>query len=194
MQQTKEIKMAKVFDNPITEGLSGKLGRRLVFRKGRKGKTIVALNPVYSENRLFTETQLAHHEAFRQATQYAVGARNNPLYVTLARGADATAYNLAVADWFGKPQVLEIDPSRWTGQPGQTIRVMAKDDTQVTKVVVTIKDENDTILLKDFADPSDGPWWNFTVPTAVSNPSTVAISATAYDLPGNTGDLVWQNN
>jgi hypothetical protein len=181
--------MAKVYDNPITEGLSGKLGKRLVFRKGRKGKTIVALNPVYSENRLFTETQLAHHEAFRQATQYAVGARNNPLYVTLAREADATAYNLAVADWFGKPQVLEIDPSRWTGQPGQTIRVMAKDDTQVTKVVVVIKDGNGTILMQDFADQVDSVWWNFTTTSAVADPSAATISATAYDLPGNTGDL-----
>src|SRR5262245_9961030 len=119
--------MAKVFDNPITEGLSGKLGRRLVFRKGRKGKTIVALSPVFSEDRCFNEAQLAQQEAFRQATQYAVGAKDNPIYVSLARTADATAYNLAVADWFGQPEVLEIDASNWTGQAGQPLRIRAQD-------------------------------------------------------------------
>lgn len=83
--------MAKVLDNPITEGLSGKLGRRLVFRKGRKGRTIVALNRVYSEDRVVSDAQLAQQEAFRSATQYAVVAKDHPTYVQLAKGGEATA-------------------------------------------------------------------------------------------------------
>jgi hypothetical protein len=43
--------MAKVRDNIITEGLSGKLGRRLVFRKSRGGGTILAISSTYGTAR-----------------------------------------------------------------------------------------------------------------------------------------------
>ena len=187
--------MAKVFDNPITEGLSGRLGRsRLQFRKGRKGKTIVALSPVFSENRVFNETQLAQQEAFRQAAQYAVGARDNPVYVNLARGAEATAYNLAIADWFGKPEVLQIDASGWTGQVGQTIRILAKDDTYVTGVHVTITDAQEAVLEEGEAVRAAGParpegWWIYTATSDLSTNPDRQITAVATDLPGNTGSL-----
>lgn len=186
--------MAKVFDNPITEGLSGKLGRRLVFRKGRNGKTIVALSPVFSEGRVFNESQLAHHEAFRQATQYAVGAKDNPIYVALAKGADATAYNLAVADWFGQPKVLQIDPGNWTGQIGQTIRIQAKDDTYVASVHVTIDDAHGNIFEQGEAVRSEGLWWTYTTTSQVPQSPAPRVIAVAKDLPGNSEGLVWQNN
>jgi hypothetical protein len=40
--------MAKIIDNLVTEGLSGKLGKRLVFRKSKGGKTILATRPIFS--------------------------------------------------------------------------------------------------------------------------------------------------
>jgi hypothetical protein len=61
--------MAKVKDNIITEGLSGKLGRRLVFRTSKNGKTILAISPVFSEDRVFNHSQLSQQEAFKQETQ-----------------------------------------------------------------------------------------------------------------------------
>ena len=191
--------MAKVFDNPITEGLSGKLGRsRLQFRKGRNGKTFVALSPVFSGNRVFNETQLAQQEAFRQATQYAVGAKDNPIYVDLARAADATSYNVAVADWFGKPQVLEIAPNGWTGEIGQTIRILAKDNTHVASVHVVITDVQDNLLEEGEAVRSEGPsrregWWTYTPSQAHQN-LTRRVVATAKDLPGNSHKMIWQSN
>ena len=186
--------MATVHNNIFVRGLTGSVGDQFVIRKTRSGKTIIANKPMFDENRKFTDTQKAHQEAFRQATQYAVAAKDNPVYMNLAKEANATAYNLAVADWFGKPQVLEIDTTGWSGQPGQTIRVKAMDDTQVTKVIVVIKDGSGAILLQDYADQLDAAWWNFTTTTAVSNPSAVTISATAYDLPGNTHVLLVNNN
>jgi hypothetical protein len=40
--------MAKVKDNIVTEGLSGKLGKRLVARHMRDGRTIIATRPNYT--------------------------------------------------------------------------------------------------------------------------------------------------
>lgn len=79
---------------------------------------IVTVRPVFSEDRVCNESELTQQEAFREATQYAVGAKDNPIYVNLAKGADAIAYNLAVADWFGQPKVLEIEPRR-LDRPGR---------------------------------------------------------------------------
>ena len=183
--------MAKVLDNPITEGLSGKLGRRLVFRKGRKGKTIVALSPVYSQDRVFNEAQLAQQEAFRQATQYAVGAKDNPIYVNLAKTVDATAYNLAIADWFGQPEVLGIDASNWTGQAGQTLRIQAQDDTLVTRVHIVIDDAHGTIFEQGEMVRVDNLWWSYTTTTQIPMDPAPRISAVAYDLPGNSNGKVF---
>ena len=181
--------MAKVHDNPITEGLSGKLGRRLQFRRGRGGKTIVALSPVYSDTRVLSEAQLAHHEAFGLATQYAVEAKDNPIYVQLARGADATAYNLAIADWFRKPAVQEIDASAWTGEIGQTIRIVAKDDAYVASVHVAITDAQGTVLEEGEAVRAEKFWWTYTTTSQVPQLPNRRIVAVARDLPGNSDSL-----
>ena len=56
-----------------------------------------------------------------------------------AAGTAATAYNLAVADYFGKPEILDIDISRWTGQAGQKIYIRAKDNFMVVRVRLVIR-------------------------------------------------------
>jgi hypothetical protein len=55
------------------------------------------------------------------------------VYVNLAKGTNATAYNIAVADWFGEPQILDLDITGWTGGIGQEIRVKAQDNVKVTR-------------------------------------------------------------
>jgi hypothetical protein len=188
--------MAKVRDNLVTEGLSGKLGKRLVFRKSRGDRTIVSVRPVNSATREYSESELEHQEAFKQATQYAKVAKDQPLYVERAKGTEATAYNLAVADWFGHPEILEINASGWTGQIGQTIRIKAQDDTRVTTVHVAIRDADDNVLEQGQAvlSNTDGLWWIYTASSLVSPDSDPSILATAKDLPGNSHQMVFPNN
>ena len=180
--------MAKVNDNIVTDGLIGKLGKRLVFRRGRGGRTIVGTGAAYDDVRKFNDAQLAHHEAFKMAIVYAKVAKKNPVYVQLAKGAEATAYNLAVADWFGKPQVLNIDSNGWSGQSGHTISIKAVDDTKVTNVRVVIHN-NGTILEEGEAVPSDhdGLLWTYVTRTNVTAAPGILLDANAYDLAGNFG-------
>ena len=180
--------MAKVNDNLITEGLSGKLGKRLVFRRGRGGKTILATRPAYIEEREHSHAQLAQQEAFKTAIAYAKVAKDNPVYVQLAKGAEATAYNLAVADWFGQPQVLNINNNGWTGQSGHPISIKAVDDTKVTSVRVVIHN-NGTILEEGEAVPSsqDGLLWTYITTTNVAAAPGILLDANARDLAGNVG-------
>lgn len=185
--------MAKVSNNIIMQGLSGSLGNQLVIRQGKGGQTIVATMPTTGRN--FNAAQQAQHEAFRHAIAYAKSAKEVPTYLTKAQGTTMSAFNAAVADWFNKPQVLEINTANWTGTAGQTIRVKAQDDTQVAKVHVQIVDTDGSIYEEGEAVQADGLWWEYTTTTNVEgNPSAATVKATAHDLPGNTHLLTWQNN
>jgi hypothetical protein len=182
--------MAKVRDNVITEGLSGKLGKRLVFRRGKGGSTIVALRGTPPENPEYSDAQVAQQEAFKDASKYAQEAQTQSLYKTLARGTESSAYNLAVADWFGKPEVLSIDASAWTGQAGQTIRMEATDDTKVTNVHVVIHN-NGTVLEEGDAEPvgKNVLLWSYVTTTNVTPAQGLLLDANAYDMAGNFGAM-----
>jgi len=181
--------MAKVVDNLVTEGLSGKLGKRLVFRKGKGGKTLLTTRPVFSEDRSFSEAQMAQQEAFGQAIDYARGAKTQPIYIELAKGTPKTAYNIAVEDWFGQPEILQVKLNGWTGGIGQTIRVQAKDDVEVTHVRLSIGDGNGTVYEQGEAVPSEteSGWWVYTTTTLVPMTPAPRLDASAEDRPGNIG-------
>ena len=182
--------MAQVTDNIITEGLSGRLGKRLVFRRGKGGATIVGIRRTPPENPEYSEAQLAQQKAFKEAAEYAQEARTQSIYKSLARGTKSSAYNLALADWFGQPEVLSIDSSEWTGQVGQTIRIKAKDDTKVASVRVVIHN-NGTILEEGDAVPAEDNvlLWSYVTTTIVTRTPELLLDANAYDLPGNFGAM-----
>jgi hypothetical protein len=98
--------MAKLKRNVLIEGLSGTLGKDLVFRQMRDGRTIVSTK---FSNRVFSNGQLTHQSRFQQAAAYArQAARTNPIYAELAKGTTKTAYNVALSDWFHPPVIHEI--------------------------------------------------------------------------------------
>jgi hypothetical protein len=157
-----------------------------VIRKTRSGKTIIANKPEFDENREFTLAQKAHQDAFRKASGYAKGAQTQPIYVERAKGTDASAYNLALADWLGAPEVLGINTDGWTGGIGHTIRIQAQDDTQVTSVRVTIHSNGDVLELGEAVrSESDGLLWTYVTTTNVMGTPGLQLDANAYDRPGN---------
>jgi hypothetical protein len=183
--------MAKIQNNVVMHGASGKLGNQIVFRQGKGGQMIVSVRP--AGGRTFNPTQLAHQDAFRKAIAYAKSAKDEDIYLTKAQGTTLSAFNAAVADWFGKPEVLEIDITAWTGAIGDIIRVKAQDDTQVAKVHVQIVNGIAVVEQGD-AVAVDGLWWEYTTTTTIASVTTAKVKATAQDLPGNTHMLLWENN
>jgi len=183
--------MAKVYNNIFVRGLTGTVGDQFVIRKARSGRTVIANKPMFDENREFTEPQKAQQEAFRQATTYAKFAKNQPVYISKAKETNSTAYNIAVADWFGQPQVLDLDISGWTGQIGQEIRVKAKDNVKVASVHVMIRASNSSATAleegKAVQSETDGLLWTYTTTTLVPMTPGTRLDVTAKDLPGNIG-------
>jgi len=180
--------MAKVHNNIFVRGLSGAIGDQFVIRKTRSGKTIIANKPRFDDNREFTPKQKTHQDAFREATTYAKFAKKQPLYVEMAKGTGATAYNIAISDWFGAPKVLEINVDHWTGKVGETIRVKARDNVMVARVTVVIRDAQQNVLETGEAVQSEAgsPWWQYTTQSLVTMTPFPTVEAIAQDLPGNT--------
>ena len=188
----KETIMAKVYNNIFVRGLTGQVGDQFVIRKGKGGTTIISNKPTFSEDREFNQNQLDHQETFRHAILYAKSVKDDELYIQKAEGTTMNPFNAAVADFFREPVVLEIDASEWQGRAGNEIWVQAVDDTLVTKVHVTISDSNGAVLEEGTAQRAEGLWWTYTATTTVPMEPRPHVLATAYDMPGNSAELAWQ--
>jgi hypothetical protein len=165
--------MAKVKNNLVTEGASGKLGKHLVFRHMKDGRTIIATRPDYS-NHEWTADQHIHHSRFQQAAAYArVASKTNPLYTELARGTAKNAYNLALSDWFHAPVIHGV-----TRQDG-LICVDVTDNVQVANVRITMLDEHGGTLGAGQAVLAKDARWEYE--TAAEG----KVIVEAFDLAGN---------
>lgn len=180
--------MAKVRNNVMVRGLSGSFGDQMVIRVDKAGRTIVSNKPEFDENRVFTPTQQAQQEKFREASVYAREAKDQAIYAEKAEGTPLNPYNVALADWFHTPEVKEIDLSAWTGLAGQTIRIRAMDDVKVTEVMVAIANEADTVLEQGAAVEGENSWWTYTTREDLDG-MVPKVLVTAKDLPGHTAQM-----
>jgi len=180
--------MAKTKHNTIIQGLHGRLGPQLVVKYDKFGRTIVGLKPHFDEHRSFSPAQKNHQLAFREATAYAVSAQNNDVYVQKAAGTPLTRYNIALSDWFHPPEILDVDLDAWTGQPGQIIRIKARDDVLVKQVALLITDGAGLLLEQGLAVQVDPLCWQYTT-TLPANTAHPVVIAFAQDLPGHIARL-----
>lgn len=179
--------MAKVGDNIVTTGLSGKLGNLLVFRN-RGGKTIVSKAPGKRQTE-WSEAQLQHRLRFQEAVLYAKNAMANPAtkeaYQAAAEEGES-AYNVAVADFLNAPYINEIDVSHYNGQIDSYIQVRAVDDFNVAEVSVTILNEDGSEVERGSAILQPGNiWWKYTATVKNDSLSGDKIVVRVYDIPSN---------
>lgn len=179
--------MAESKNNIVTHGLSGKVGDLLVFSQ-RNGKTIVSKAPKERTGEL-SDKQEVQKLKFQRAVLYAKAVMNNPdkkqMYETMSDDSKGiSAYNVAVADLLNAPKIQEINLSAYTGNPGDTIRIIATDDFEV--LLVTVKIENaDGSLVEEGNAVSNGAEWIYTATVLNSDLSGDKITITASDRPVN---------
>ena len=165
--------MTKVKRHVLLEGMSGTLGKNLVFRQMRDGSTIVSAKPDFSR-RIFSTEQLTHQSRFQEAVAYArLAAKTNPIYAELANGTTKTAYNIALSDWFNPPVIHHIK------QESGRIFIEASDNVLVTKITVTILDAEGQPLEQGQAVQVNSLCWEY----VTSQAGKVIVNA--FDLPGN---------
>ena len=163
--------MAKARTNAIIESLSGAIGKDLYARTTKDGRTIISHKPDFS-NRQFSEAQRNVQSRMQQAAAYAkVASKANPIYAKTAAGTSRNAYNLALRDWHKPPVIFRI---QW--DDGR-VRVSAYDDVMVTRVTVSILDENGQTLEQGEAELN--AWWEYQVATRG------IVCVEAGDMAGN---------
>lgn len=179
--------MAHSNKNIVIHGMSGKLGDILVFRQ-RSGKTIAAQAPGERPGE-GTVAQQAIRSRFQRAVVYAKAAIADPTVKATyqaAAGGDQSAYNVAIADFFHAPDILSIDISRYTGQPGQTISLQVTDDFLVKTVKLSIHNEDGSLVEEGNAvKEANGLDWVYTTTAANAATSGDRIVVTASDNADN---------
>jgi len=149
--------MAVVKKNLVTDGLSGKLGKNLVFKQ-RNGKTFVSSSPVPSRTK--TEKQKNHRMRFARAVHYAQKQMADPVYGEKYRLAakvkgTLTAHNLAIQDYLKPPVIEKLDVKGYHGEMGYEIIIEAFDDLEVEKVAIEIYHDDGSLVEKGLACKND---------------------------------------
>lgn len=178
--------MANIYRNISIRGLTDILDDPFMHQRTRSGETILT-RKLMAEFRQEAATEKTTADTLREATTYANFAQAQDLYVQHARRFDAPAYTIAFADWFSAPRVLEIDVDGWTGEPGQKIRVKARDRVCVTGVSVMIRDEAGNVLESGIATKAeeDSSWWEYTTRSQINLTPFPIVEAVARNLPGH---------
>jgi hypothetical protein len=164
--------MAKIIRNPLVDGISGKMGN-IVFRQRRDGTTVISAAPIPGK-RKFSEKQLAQQNRFKEAGEYASqAAAAVPLYAELAEETGKSAYQIALSDRLNAPEIRGVER-----QPGRIV-LLATDDVRVTKVYVTLSNEDGITLEQGQAVPVHDACWEYETDV----PGNVLVQA--FDLAGN---------
>jgi len=128
-------------------------------------------------------------EQFRLAVVYGKTALADPatkvMYDAAAKGKGIPVFALTIADFFNEPTVDEIDLSTYTGHAGETIRIRAHDDVQVTGVAVAIRAPGGQALEQGVATAGADGTWTYQTSTTVAEGQNVSIEVTATDRPGH---------
>jgi hypothetical protein len=142
-----------------------------------------------------SDKQRAQQERFADASEYAKMQMNDAArkakYQACINKRHPSAYSVAMADALNAPRVKHIDTGNYYGVAGDVIKVNAVDDFEVTRVSVLIKNRDGKLIeCGDAVEDSSNPFtWRYTVTTMNQNLHDTTILATAYDHPGNEGNL-----
>jgi hypothetical protein len=181
--------MAKSRNNPLTEGLSGKLGKTLVFRFVN-GETVLAVAPGPRKNK-GTEQQQAHRNRFRMTSAYASGQLGDPdaksLYQQVAKSKNyKSARTLALADYFNPPSITLVDASAYTGKTGEKILIIAEDELEVKTMSVDLVNTSGGLIEKGLAiRRMSSSVWEYTATAENATVTGTKVVVRATDRPGN---------
>jgi hypothetical protein len=143
--------------------------------------------------RKVSPAQKIHLDKFELAKEYARTLKDKPglkaIYQTRASGNKA-AYHVAIGDFMNSPKIEQIDVLSYHGRAGDTIRVRATDDFEVTRAQVAVLAPDGAFVESgDAALQANGVDWIFTATVPLASVKGCRINASAMDRPGNVGEM-----
>jgi hypothetical protein len=155
--------MAQVELNDLIKGFSGSIGK-VVFRMYR-GKTYMAQRP--SKPKKESERQRNTRDKFKLATEYAKKMMKDPeqkaYYAKKAKKlALPNAYTAAITDYMRKPEIQQLDTSKYRGKAGDHITILAsKKDFKLERVSVLVTSLDDVVLEQGPAEFGGAGVWTY---------------------------------
>jgi threonine dehydratase len=93
---------------------------------------------------------------------------------------------VAIADFFNAPDIIELNLTEYSGGPGQQIKMKVTDDFKVKAVMVTIQNENGSIVEEGSAiQIANTAEWVYTTKATNDTLSGDKITIVASDNPDN---------
>jgi len=101
--------MAKLINNPVMQGVSGKIGKTLIFRQMKNGTTVIAMRPK-PRTKPITPAEAATHQRFKEAALIAKKRSQDPIlraqYLTKAKPGQS-AYLVALTEYLNTPKTKQ---------------------------------------------------------------------------------------
>jgi hypothetical protein len=152
--------MGKISTDAITHGFRGSFGEDLAFRRignktffMRKGKSTTPATAQQQQ----TRTRFA--EASNYATTAMEDAQTHMAYTVLATANGLrSAYVAAIKDFMTEPEIENITTRTYTGAAGNPIMITPRFAYKITRLEVTIKNADGTVLESGPATPLKERW------------------------------------
>ncbi|OFY66674.1 MAG: hypothetical protein A2Y71_09030 [Bacteroidetes bacterium RBG_13_42_15] len=178
--------MAQVKQNIILKGLSGRVGKNIVF-KNYGNKTIVTAYPDMSKVK-FSAKQKEENKRFREAMSYARAQMADPdskaAYKARIKGLQKP-HNIAIADFYNPPEIGHVDVSISKASQADRIFIEASDDFMVVRVEVKITNKDGSQKETGQAQQIKEGRWLYVVHEIYPSVEGLTITVRVWDKPGN---------
>jgi hypothetical protein len=187
--------MARVKNNDLTKGLTGKFGDIMFRQIGRRTYAFPAPRRPKKES----EKQRSNRNKFKEATQFAQLAMKDEArkayYKKLAKKLKLpNAYTAAITDYMRKPEITSVQTKHYNGKPGGEIGIFVdKKGIELEKVNVTISSSHDEVIEYGAASRSTISGWTYKSKLTTPSPhASYRMMITATDAAGHSVDKIIQ--
>jgi hypothetical protein len=186
--------MANIILNPAIQIISGDVAG-FVYRQQADGSVTLAKKPVLDPDRELSEAQTEHIQKFKEASaRYRrlmedAGLQTAYQKVLEERGSKRMRA-LVIGDILRAPKVSTIDLSKYAGEIGNPIRIIAEDSVGVSRLTLRITDVTSSQVVESAEMPmndkvSSTVEWEYLATQAVEAGHEIQVHVSAYDLAGN---------
>jgi hypothetical protein len=175
--------MARLIDNILLYGLSGKIGDIVVKKYG--DKYVISKVPDMSKV-VFSKLQKDSQNNFAKASAWAKGVTRidsiRQLYLKKNNNAHS-AYNMAIRDFQTPPEIqqFELIPE------SSLVKITATDDFVVTKVELTFLDETGKVI--EYGEARYKIDWNYIFHCNLQKVAQIRVIV--WDFPGNIAEATF---
>jgi hypothetical protein len=186
--------MARSNNNILTKGLSGMIGKQIVFRSWN-GKTFISVAPKKPKKQ--SPVQKENRSKFKRATIYAKSMMKDPIkkaeYKDIAKKLQLpNAYTAAITDYMRNPQIEALDLASYSGKADEEIKVTAsKKAFEIQEVEVTIVDQNGEAIEEGKAVKGLGNEWIYKTINNIEKKEPVKFLIKVRDRTGNIRERIF---